>query len=123
MNVVLREPHNRLIVGGEGRGLDIIPVQRGGVGSFEVAHVQEEDLVVGDRIEDVRVVVEDGVEGENVEGTDVDGLGGPRLGAGVIDVHARRVGLVRIYEVNGVEELREVAGGAVAIERTAGPDE
>ncbi len=123
MNVVLREPHDGLVVGGEGRGEGIIPVQRGGVGSFEVAHVQEEDLIVRDRIEDVRVVVEDGVEVENVEGTGVHRLGGPRLGAGVIDVHVRRVGLVRIYEVDGVEELGEIAGGAVAIEWTAGPGE
>lgn len=123
VDVVLGEGHDGLVVSGVGRLLDVSPLERGRVRGVEVAHVEEVDLVVGERVEDVRVVVKDGVEGLDVELAGVHGLGGPRLGASIVEVHVRGVGLVRVDEVDGVEELREVAGGASAVEGTKGPDE
>ena len=123
MNVVLSECHDGVVAIGEGGLLHILPCDGGGVGGGHLLHVEEEELAMREGVKDVRIVVEDGVEGSRIKGASGDGLGGPGLCACIVDVDGRGVGGVAIEDVDGVEELCEVARCVCAVKRSADADE
>ena len=126
VDVVLREGHHRRVPRRvEARLAHIRPRQRRapgrrrGVGSgSDGGEVEEEELARGERVEDVGVVVEDGFVVGGVErggtGRGRDGLLGPGLGAGVVDVDGGGVGGVGGERVDAIEELEEYGKGKVS---------
>ena len=64
-------------------------------------------------------MVEDGGKVSEIKVVRVRLLSSPCLRSGVVDVHIGRIGLVTVQDVDSVEELREVACGICAVERTA----
>ena len=77
MNVVLSKCHNRLVRCIIRCFLDVGPGETTGVGRLKVAHVKEKQLALGESIENIRVVVENGIVGGYIEGAGVYGLGSP----------------------------------------------
>ena len=120
VDVVLREGHHRRVARRvEARLAYIRPRQRRAGrrvrGRGDGGEVEEEELAGGERVEDVGVVVEDGfvvggVEGWRGGGGGGDGLLGPGLGAGVVDVDGGGVGGVGGEGVDAVEELENGRG-------------
>ena len=87
VNVVLSKGHDGLVAGAEGGLLDIGPGERGRVGRRLCLHVEEEEIRPRDGIEDVGVVVEDGIEVRRVELARGDRLSAPGLRGCVENVH------------------------------------
>ena len=114
VDVVLGKSHYGVIVAIRRLG-HVCPREGGGVGSSQAVHVQEEELALGYRVEDVGVVVEDGIIRGGIEGARSGRLCSPGFGGGVEDVHVGGVRFVAVDDVDGVEELREVAGRASAV--------
>lgn len=63
-------------------------------------------------------MVQDGLERGIVERARSGELSRPRLGTSIIDVDRIRVLCVSVYDVDGVEELGEVASRVCTVERT-----
>ena len=89
VNVVLSQCHHRIVTGGVGCLANVNPSKGCRVGRSHLSEVKEVKLAIGQSIEDVGVVVEDGFVAGGVEGGGAggrgggDGLRGPGLGAGV----------------------------------------
>ena len=92
VNVVLGKGHHGLVAGAKRSLLDIGPSERGRVGRRLCFHVEEEEIGPRDGIEDVGVVVEDGCEVGGVELAGGDGLLGPGLLGGIVNVDRGGVG-------------------------------
>ena len=60
MDMVLRQSHGGLVVASIGRRLGIGPRKGGRRGGFQGRHVKEPQLALGERVKDVRIMVEDG---------------------------------------------------------------
>lgn len=114
VNVVLGESHYGVIVPVRRLG-HVRPAEGSRVGSSQAVHVQEEELALGYGVEDVGVMVEDGIIRSGIEGARSGRLCSPGFGGGVEDVHVGGVRFVAVDDVDGVEELREVAGRASAV--------
>lgn len=118
VDVVIRQRHRRLVTRPIRRRAHVIPGQRVALRSRQHIHIDEPHLsAVRNEVEHVRVMVEDGaVRLRQVEAGGRGGLGGPLVARGIVDVDIVRRGLVGIEEVDGVEELGEVAGGVGPVE-------
>jgi hypothetical protein len=119
VDVVLGDRHYGVVASRERCLLDVIPRDRGAVGRGLRAEVEGPQLAAGDSVEDVGVVVQDSFEVGRVEAA-----GGHQLlrpGATACRIEDVECGLVRgvsVEEVDGVEELRQVAGRVGAVKRT-----
>ena len=63
-------------------------------------------------------MIQDGVERGIIERARSGGLSRPRLGTSIIDVDRIRVLCISVQDVDGVEELGEVASRVCTVERT-----
>lgn len=77
MNVVLSNGHDGLVRCIVGCFLDVGPREGTGVSRLEITHVKEEELALRESIENVGVVVENGIERGKVEGAGIHGLSSP----------------------------------------------
>lgn len=114
VDVVLGKSHYGVIVA-VGRLGHVCPREGGGVGSSQAVHIQEEEPALRDGVEDVGIVVEDGIIRSGIERAGSGRLCGPGFGGGVEDVHVGGIRFVAVDDVDGVEELRQVAGRASAV--------
>jgi len=117
VNVVLGKCHYRAVILTEIQCLDEVPWDGCRRGCFHCAHIETVQIAVGKGIEDICVVIQDGVERGIVERARSGGLSRPRLGTSIIDVDRIRVLCVSVQDVDGVEELGEVASRVCTVER------